>query len=33
VYSFEDLVDDKPTATFVLQWEKKKASFSIETLD
>ncbi len=33
VYSFEDLVDDKPTATIVLQWEKKKASFSIETLD
>ena len=33
VYSFEDLVDEKPTATFVLQWEKKKASFSIETLD
>lgn len=33
VYSFEDLVDDKPTATFALHWEKKKASFSIETLD
>lgn len=33
IYSFEDLVDDKPTATFVLRWEKKKASFSIEILD
>ena len=30
LYSVEDLVDDAPTATIVLHWEKKKAELPIE---
>lgn len=32
VYAFEDLVDDKPTATVVLHWEKKRIAFKVETV-